>query len=81
MLRELNGTAASLLGLFVAAILVLVILIAALRIVLGWVLPKPAMARFDHFMRAGAKLYLQLFVVALAGLILYVGWLAYHHQP
>lgn len=54
---------------------------AAVRIILGWVLPTPTMARIDRAANAASTFVLKLSVVALAGLIIYVVWLGYNAPP
>lgn len=59
---------AIIIGLAVAAAIVL----AAARIILGWLLPRRAMAAVDQAFNAAAALCVKLVVIALAGGILYL---------
>jgi hypothetical protein len=53
----------------------IIIVFGAFRIILGWVLPRPAVAQFDAFIFSSYKLFFQIFIVALAALI---GWAIWH---
>lgn len=55
-------------------VVVAAILIGAARIVMGWVLPAPTMARVDRAFRAASNLFLKLIVVAAAVGILTAIW-------
>ncbi|MFG1268111.1 hypothetical protein V5F40_09115 [Xanthobacter sp. DSM 14520] len=50
------------------------IVLGAIRIILGWVLPRATVAKIDGVVDRAMKLYLQLCVVALAAFILYGLW-------
>jgi cytochrome b561 len=52
-------------------VIFVVILLAALRIILGWFLPKKTVTKIDNAISRATKLYLQLIVVIIAGLILW----------
>ena len=53
---------------------VMAIVFGAFRIILGWILPRPAVARFDAFIFSSYKLLFQIIIVALAALIVWAIW-------
>jgi hypothetical protein len=51
------------------------ILLGALRIILGWVVPVATLKRFDSVVSATFLLIFKLSIVGLAGIIVWVIWL------
>lgn len=64
-------------GVLAAIAVAFVILFIAGRIILGWVLPAPAMAGVGRFFDAAGKLCFQLCFVLAAAAIVYVVWKAF----
>jgi len=64
-------------GIQVLGVAALVVLGAA-RIVMGWVLPRRTMAKVDHFVGRAVKLYIQVCVVGVAGVIVWAIWIGSH---
>lgn len=61
--------------LFIAlTVVAIAILIAAFRIILGWMLPAPALAKFDRGMSATFGFLAKLSIVFLAGFIVWAIW-------
>ncbi|TYL80153.1 hypothetical protein [Bradyrhizobium cytisi] len=56
------------------------IVFAAARIVLGWVLPVPAMQAIDRTTSRAFTLFFKLVVVGLGAGILYLVWMVSHTQ-
>jgi hypothetical protein len=52
------------------------VLFGAFRIIIGWLLPVAAVERFDAFMSAMFALIFRLSIVGLAGIVVWVIWLA-----
>lgn len=60
----------------IIGIAILLVIFAAARIILGWVLPAQIMAKVDAVVSASLRLITQVSVVIAAAFILYVGYLA-----
>ncbi len=56
------------------AVVAIAILIGAFRIILGWLLSPPALARFDAAVGRAVTLFGKLLIVGAAGLILWLVW-------
>lgn len=60
------------LTLLILGILVVAVFYSAARIILGWILPKPTLARFDAALGGAVTLIWKISVVVFAGLILWL---------
>lgn len=57
---------------FVILMVCMMIVFAAGRIILGWVIPAPTMARIDDAFNRAGNLFLKLIVVLLGAMIVYL---------
>lgn len=62
---------------FLGLIIAFAIVMGAVRIVLGWVLPRDVMARVDMAVDRGFKAVLQIVVVLIGGGILVLVWIVF----
>lgn len=62
---------------FLIGFFVLLILFAALRIILSWLLPAKTMAQVDRLVGGTLKLIFQVSIVGLAGILCYAGYLVW----
>ncbi len=54
------------------------VVLGAVRIVMGWVLPRRTVAKVDQVVGRAVKLYIQLCVVGVAGVIVWAIWIGSH---
>ncbi|MDA9521667.1 hypothetical protein XI06_15285 [Bradyrhizobium sp. CCBAU 11434] len=50
--------------------IMLALIMAAVRIIIGWTMPATAGQRFDRAVRAGGGIIVKLWILALAGLLI-----------
>lgn len=62
-------------------VVIFAIIFGAIRIILGWMLPKTTVAKLDAVFDATMKFFFKLCIVALAALIIWVAVAAYMGFP